>query len=823
MSEIGGGAGSVNVTSGNLAVVGERSSPTMPYVPGIDGLRALALVAIFVFHLGVGLFPGAVFSVTLFFTLSGYLVTSLVLVEFEAAGRLDLRRFWARRFRRLMPAALFSIAALGICGLLGVFEGARLRGDLLWAVGYASNWRSAAASTSYSDLFTSETSPLLHFWTLAIEEQFYILFPLLAWLLLRNRRLMVTVFSVITVSSVIATVLTSSRNLAYYGTHTRVAELTVGVLFAFLFPVRKVWSNAASRRWSTAGSIALVVFIVLLLTVHTTDGAVYKGALPGFAVIATLMIAAVSVDGPMKRVFSWRPLVELGRISYPAYLVHWPVIIALDRDRLGFAGVPLQLVRVAVTLVLAIGIARLVENPVRTRRVLRSRSRSIATMMAAVIATSLIAIAVPTKAPMALAGLDAPETVVDFSSTQGSDSTTQPAPLPEVLVMGSQQRTYQQLSRAGLGVSLTDATRPGCVPRSELQGECPSLDDVLSPFVDTPPAVIVIGVGAIERVVMHASADVLRSTSTEPPSSTVDPEIYEIAAAEALVRELFSEFGDTPVIVVDYGPSDRLREALNELDLRLDSTILVVGGANTDFESAFTHFLAAVSDARSRVMVIGDSSSFGVAQALHGTASDRLDVLWAGGRNCPLVEVERIQWWSGVDFAMDYCPTFDGTWKTLITEFQPDLVVFIASVPEQSGQRYPNDPDWHYIGDAEYATRHERAITRLMDLVDEVGATFVMFDAPYIHTGALSGAAFASDDRVDAWNALMNEWASRWPRIARIGWATILERYESAEGPLREDGVHLSQENLDRIFAEAVTPEITRIASERGLSPTPTP
>ena len=118
---------------------------------------------------------------------------------------------------------------------------------------------------------------------------------------------------------------------------------------------------------------------------------------------------------------------------------------------------------------------------------------------------------------------------------------------------------------------------------------------------------------------------------------------------------------------------------------------------------------------------------------------------------------------------MDYCPTFDGTWKTLITEFQPDLVVFIASVPEQSGQRYPNDPDWHYIGDVEYATRHEQAITRLMDLVDEVGATFVMFDAPYIHTGALSGAAFASDDRVDAWNALMNEWASRWPRIARIG------------------------------------------------------
>ncbi|MFM9037909.1 MAG: acyltransferase family protein [Actinomycetota bacterium] len=811
------------MTSGNLAVVGERSSPTMPYVPGIDGLRALAVIAIFVFHLGVGLFPGAVFSVTLFFTLSGYLVTSLVLVEFATSGRLDLRRFWVRRFRRLMPAALFSIAAVGVCGLLGVFEGSRLRGDLLWATGYASNWRSAAAPTGYSDLFTSETSPLLHFWSLAIEEQFYILFPLLAWLLLRNRRLMITVFSVITVASVVAAVLTSSRNLAYYGTHARVAELTVGVLFAFLFPVRKVWSTRASRRWSTAGSLALVVFIALLLTVHSTDDAVYKGALAAFAVIATLMIAAVSVDGPMKRVFSWRPVVELGRISYPAYLVHWPVIVALDEDRLGFDGVPLQLVRVAVTLVLAVGIARLVEDPVRTRRVLRSRSRSIATMVSALTATVLIAILVPSTAPMALAGLEAPEAVVDFESTQGSGSTPPTTPPPEVLVMGSQQRTYQQLSRAGLDVSLDDASRPGCVPRAESQGECPSLDELLSPFIDTPPAVIVIGVGAIERVVVRDSAAVLQSQSTEPPSSTVDPAVYEIDAAAALVEEMFSEFDDTPVIVVDYGPDDRLREALYDLDLRLDSMILIEGVAETNFESAFAQFLATVSDARSRVMVIGDSTSFGLAQALHDTASDRLDVVWAGGRNCPLVEVERIQWWSDVDFAMDYCPTFDDTWKTMIIDFRPDLVVFIASVPEQSGQRYPNDPDWHFIGDEEYSTRHERVFSHLMDLVDEVGATFVMFDAPYIRTGALSGAAFASDDRVDAWNALMNDWASRWPRIERIGWASIIDRYESAEGPLRVDGVHLSQANLDRIITEAVIPELTRMVSERGLSPTPTP
>ena len=112
MSEIGGGTGSVNVTSGNLAVVGERSSPTMPYVPGIDGLRALALVAIFVFHLGVGLFPGAVFSVTLFFTLSGFLITRLMVAEWDRSGTISLRSFYDRRVRRLFPAS-FVVLQIG--------------------------------------------------------------------------------------------------------------------------------------------------------------------------------------------------------------------------------------------------------------------------------------------------------------------------------------------------------------------------------------------------------------------------------------------------------------------------------------------------------------------------------------------------------------------------------------------------------------------------------------------------------------------------------------------------------------------------------------
>ncbi|MEY3567007.1 MAG: hypothetical protein RLZ19_1021, partial [Actinomycetota bacterium] len=233
-----------------------------------------------------------------------------------------------------------------------------------------------------------------------------------------------------------------------------------------------------------------------------------------------------------------------------------------------------------------------------------------------------------------------------------------------------------------------------------------------------------------------------------------------------------------------------------------------------------------VSDARAnlaRVMVIGDSSSFGVAQALHNVAADRFEVVWAGGRNCPLVEVERIQWWPDMDFDMNYCPTFDPVWRDMIAEFEPHLVLEIASVPEQAAQRYPGDPNWYTIGDEEFLVRHELVMSSLMTAIDDAGATLVMFDSPYIHGGALGGATFADEARVDAWNALMESWILRWPEIRRLGWAAIVTAAESSPGELRADGVHMEQSVLDRIVAESVVPRLRELLTEREMSPTAAP
>ena len=153
----------------------------IPFEPGLEGLRGLSVIAVLLFHAEFSWASGGYLGVSPFFTLSGYLITTLLVVEHGATGRIDLRAFWARRFRRLMPAALMALA--GIAALGGTLGGAQqlagLRDDVLWALGYAANWRFSSANVAYAQIF-STPSPVQHFWSLAIEEQFYLVFPLLA-------------------------------------------------------------------------------------------------------------------------------------------------------------------------------------------------------------------------------------------------------------------------------------------------------------------------------------------------------------------------------------------------------------------------------------------------------------------------------------------------------------------------------------------------------------------------------------------------------------------------------------------------------------------
>lgn len=355
----------------------------LPRLPALDGLRAVALGAVLLFHADYTWARGGHLGVTAFFTLSGFLITSLLLSERELNGRIDLVAFWGRRARRLVPAALVCLAlvvAYVAASRELSFDG--LVGDAAASVTWFANWRFVAEGEAYSDLFSSP-SPFQHFWSLAIEEQFYLALPLVATVGLglrggRTRRapLCVIALLVLVASTVAAARLHTPGELAlraYYGTDARIAEPLVGVVLALILVgpsgLRR-FGLAGRRAADVAGVLALGGLAVLVSKLSTWDSQLYEGGFLLAALLSGVVVtAATQRGGVVDRILSAPILVGVGRISYGAYLFHWPVYLWMTEDSTGLAGGMLFGARIVVTLSLAAISYALIELPVRDRRI----------------------------------------------------------------------------------------------------------------------------------------------------------------------------------------------------------------------------------------------------------------------------------------------------------------------------------------------------------------------------------------------------------------------------------------------------------------------
>jgi peptidoglycan/LPS O-acetylase OafA/YrhL len=351
--------------------------PTIPFLPGVEGLRGLALLAVLLYHNGFTWAQGGFLGVSTFFTLSGFLITLLLVWERSTTGRISLRGFWGRRYRRLMPASLLCIAGVLVFGATVASPGqiASLRGDVISALAYVANWHFIVTGQSYSHLFTAP-SPVLHFWSLAIEEQFYIVFPIamvVTFKLARgSRRAVFIMLSVASVLSLLAMFALYSPgqdvSRVYYGTGTRALELLLGALLAMALAHPGGFVLRMPRwAWEMVGLIGLSVVIVLWVTARQTAPWLYEGGLAGYALMSCFVIVAAIRRGPIRAMLSWRPLRWLGVVSYGAYLFHWPIYLWLTPVRTGLSAWPLFGLRVSVTLVCAALSARLLELPVRRR------------------------------------------------------------------------------------------------------------------------------------------------------------------------------------------------------------------------------------------------------------------------------------------------------------------------------------------------------------------------------------------------------------------------------------------------------------------------
>lgn len=368
-------------------------------IPALDGLRAIAVALVLVGHGGIPGVGGGFIGVDVFFVLSGFLITSLLLDELGRSGRIDLTGFWIRRARRLLPALLLMVLTVGVAREFLPYQAQNgLRGDAIAAFLWVANWRFVAQQTDY---FTqgAPPSPLQHTWSLGVEEQYYFVWPLLligVTLLLAARakryfakitvgHVRLAAFLIATLgalaSAAAAIVFTSdaTRDRIYFGTDTRAQALLVGAAASALLvrdwpSLNRGWCLIRSR-WGRriARVLPLVGLAALAAITHFATGSAGEfrhGLLIAVAIAAVLVVAPVALEqrGAVSRVLAWGPLVWLGTISYGVYLWHWPIFLALNGERTGWSGLSLFSARCAATVVVAAVSWWAIEQPIRRWR-----------------------------------------------------------------------------------------------------------------------------------------------------------------------------------------------------------------------------------------------------------------------------------------------------------------------------------------------------------------------------------------------------------------------------------------------------------------------
>ncbi len=424
-------------------------SGRLGYLPGLDGLRGLAVGAVFLHHAEV--LDGGFLGVDIFFVISGFLITALAVGEIERTGRLGLGAFWGRRARRLLPALFALCAAVVVWAAFADEPVESLGREITATVLYVANWDRLREGYEYFAAY-EEPSLLEHTWSLAIEEQFYVVWPLLIVVAVAIGRRVgwparITLAATATVAAVTSVAWSwrlahggEALNRLYFGTDTRAVGLAIGCVAGCVLARGPATGDRRTGRFEVLAAVAGVgILAVLMVTVDGRERWLYQWGFPLAAAASLAVVVAASGRGPVAGALSARPLALVGRVSYGVYLWHWPVIVVLDHERTALSGPAIGALWVATTAALTALSWVLVETRAPVPRLALPR-RAVAYAVAATLVVASAAVvqartddgpgvlALPTPVTTTAVEPPAATSSIPTATSTAAPTTTRPTP-----------------------------------------------------------------------------------------------------------------------------------------------------------------------------------------------------------------------------------------------------------------------------------------------------------------------------------------------------------------------------------------------------------